>query len=326
MAEGKKRYEIKIGILALVSILALFFGFNFFKGNNLFSREKEYITYFDKVEGVTTSSKVMLNGYQIGKVSEVEMQPDLRFKVVMLVDHEFTVTEGAMVEQVGSDLLSGAKNLGMVPSASKTPAQEGSVLKGVEAVGLMDGITQGVPGVMDNLGRVTSNADTLMASLKGVVSDNTGKHIEQILSSIELAMKQIEILSQSLARQSGNINSLMTNANGTINNLQKVSNSLANDGRIDRILGNAEMATQQFSQAKIEQTISNLETTTQKLNGLMNKLDKNEGTLGLLVNDPNLYRNLNQTVTDLGKLSADLKAHPGRYINISIFPSKARKE
>lgn len=325
MAEGKKRYEIKIGILALVSILALFFGFNFFKGNNLFSREKEYITYFDNVEGLTTSSKVMVNGYQVGKVSEVEMQPDHKFKVVMLVGHEFTVTEGSVVEQVGSDLLSGAKNIGMVPSTSKTPAKEGAVLQGVEAVGLMDGITKGVPGVMDNLTRVTSNADTLMTNLRGVVSDNTGKHIEQILTSIELAMKQIEVLSQSLAKQSGNINSLMTNANGTISNLQRVSNSL-NDGRVDRILGNAEQATHQFSEAKIEQTINNLETTTQKLNTLMSKLDKNEGTLGLLVNDPKLYNSLNQTVTELGKLSEDLKDHPGRYINISIFPSKARKE
>lgn len=325
MAEGKKRYEIKIGILALVSILALFFGFNFFKGNNLFSREKEYITYFDNVEGLSTSSKVMLNGYQVGKVAEVEMQPDHRFKVLMLVDHEFTVTEGTVVEQVGSDLLSGAKNIGIVPSTSKTPAKEGTVLQGVEAVGLMDGITKGVPGVMDNLNRVTSNADTLMTNLRGVVSDNTGKHIEQILTSIELAMKQIEVLSQSLARQSGNINSLMTNANGTISNLQRVSSSL-NDGRVDRILGNAEQATHQFSEAKIEQTINNLETTTQKLNTLMSKLDKNEGTLGLLVNDPKLYNSLNQTVTELGKLSEDLKDHPGRYINISIFPSKARKE
>ncbi len=189
----------------------------------------------------------------------------------------------------------------------------------------MDGITKGVPGVMDNLTRVTSNADTLMTNLRGVVSDNTGKHIEQILTSIELAMKQIEVLSQALAKQSGNINSLMTNANGTISNLQRVSNSL-NDGRVDRILGNAEQATQQFSEAKIEQTINNLETTTQKLNTLMSKLDKNEGTLGLLVNDPKLYNSLNQTVTELGKLSEDLKDHPGRYINISIFPSKARKE
>ncbi|OJV53678.1 MAG: hypothetical protein BGO31_02125 [Bacteroidetes bacterium 43-16] len=326
MAETKKRYEVKIGILALVSILALFLGFNFFKGNNLFSREKEYITYFDNVEGLTTSSKVMLNGYQIGKVSEVEMQPDHRFKVVMLVNHKFTVTEGSVVEQVGSDLLSGAKNVGMVPSTSKTEAKEGTVLAGVEAVGIMDGITKGVPGVMDNLGRVTNNADTLMANLKGIVSDNTGKHIEQILSSIELAMKQIEVLSQALAKQSGNINTLMTNANGTITNLQKVSNGLANDGRIDRILGNAEQATQQFSQAKIEHTINNLEATTQKLNGLISKLDRNDGTLGLLVNDPKLYNSLNQTVTDLGKLSADLKEHPGRYINISLFPSKSRKD
>lgn len=325
MAEAKKRYEIRIGIMALVAIVALFLGFNYFKGKTLFKSEKEFYTYFDDVNGLGNSSKVVINGFKVGKVSNVEMEPNRKFKITILVKKDFVVPEGSTVGMVGSDLLSGAKNLELIPSANTKEAAEGSVLPSVASVGLMDGITKGVPAVMDNINKIATNADTLVGNLKGVVNDNTGKHIEQILSSIELAMQQIGVLSQALAQESKNISALMSNANGTVANLQKLSGGL-NDGRVDRILGNAENATNQLSQAKIQETINNLQTTTKKLDGLMEKLDQNDGTIGKLVNDPKLYNSLNTTVTELGKLSEDLKAHPGRYINISILPSKARKE
>lgn len=323
MASGKKSYEIKIGIMALVSIAALFLGFNFFKGKSLFGNDKDYYTVFENVEGLGSSSRVMLNGYKVGKVSSIEMTPDMKFRVNFIIDKKFILTKESSLTQVGSDLLSGGKNLSLIASNSKEEAEEGTLIPGFTASGLMDGISKNVPAVMDNINKIATNADTLMYNLKGVVNDNTGKHIEQILASIELAMKQIGVLSQSLAQESKNISALMSNANGTVSNLNKLSTGL-NDGKIDRILNNAEQATNQFSEAKIQQTIDNLEATTKRLDGLMTKLEKNDGSLGLLVNDPKLYQNLTQTVSEIGKLSEDLKAHPARYINISILPSKNR--
>jgi phospholipid/cholesterol/gamma-HCH transport system substrate-binding protein len=323
MASGKKSYEIKIGIMALVSIIALFLGFNFFKGKSLFGNDKDYYTVFENVEGLGSSSRIMLNGYKVGKVSSIEMTDDMRFRVNFIIDKGFMLPKGSSLTQVGADLLSGGKNLSLIPSDAKEEAEEGSLIPGVVASGLMDGISKNVPAVMDNINKIATNADTLMYNLKGVVNDNTGKHIEQILASIELAMKQIGVLSQSLAQESKNISALMSNANGTVANLNKLSTGL-NDGKIDRILNNAEGATNQLSQAKIQETIDNLEATSKRLDGLMYKLEQKDGSLGLLVNDPQLYQNLSHTVAEIGKLSEDLKAHPAKYINISIFPSKKR--
>lgn len=324
MAEGKKNYEVRIGLLALASIVALFLGFNFFKGKNIFSREKEYYALFDDVKGLGNSSQVVINGYKIGKVSEIEMQPDRRFKITMVIDKDFKVPEGSTIEQVTADLLSGTKNLELLPTASTKEAPEGSELQAVAAKGLMDGITTGVPGVIENLDRATANADTLLGNFRSVVTDNTGKHVEQILASLELTMQQISILAKSLAQESKNISALLASANGTVGQLEKLSTGL-NDGKVDRILNNAEGVTAQMSQAKIQQTIDNLENTTRKLDGLMEKLDRKDGSLGLLVNDPQLYHNLNTTIAELGALSEDLKKHPARYINLSVFPSKSRK-
>lgn len=327
MAEGSKNKEVKIGILTLAAILALFLGFNFLKGNSLFDSDKEYFAFYDNVEGLSTGSKVMVNGYKVGKVMDIEMMPDQKFKLKLSVNDDYKVTVGSKVQVLSSGLLSEVKNLEIISGNSTQRAPEGTVLPGITAGGLMDKLNENMPSVLTNVNSVVANADTLMTNLKGVVTPSTAAHIDQSMASLEVTMKQLEVLSRALSQQSGNINALVENANATMKNTNSLTNNLAgNNAKINSILDNAQNATNQLSQAKIQQTIDNLEATTQKLNGLMNKLDNRDGTVGMLLNDPKLYENVTKTVKDLGELSADLKAHPGRYINISVFPSKARKE
>ncbi|RQO32528.1 hypothetical protein DBR32_02700 [Taibaiella sp. KBW10] len=327
MAEGNKNKEVKIGILALAAILALFLGFNFLKGNSLFDSDMEYFTYYDNVEGLTTGSKVMVNGYKVGKVTNIEMMPDQKFKVKMTINDDFKVVVGSKVQILSAGLLSDVKNIEVISGNSTQQAPEGTVLIGTSSAGLMDKLNENMPSVLTNVNSVVANADTLMTNLKGVVTKGTAAHIDQSMASLEVTMKQLEVLSRALSQQSGNISALMNNANVTMKNTNSLTANLANNNaKINSILDNAQSATNQLSQAKIQQTIDNLEATTQKLNGLMTKLDAKDGTVGMLLNDPKLYENVNKTVKDLGELSSDLKAHPGRYINISIFPSKARKD
>ncbi|MNU20374.1 mce related protein [compost metagenome] len=327
MAEGKKNNEVKIGLLALGAIVALFLGFNFLKGNSLFDKDKEYYAYYENVEGLTTGSKVLVNGYKIGKVADIEMTEDQRFKVKITVIDDFKVPVGSLLQVTSSGLLSEVKNLELIAGKSAQLAPEGAVLKTLAGSGMMDQLSENMPSVINNVNSVMANADTLMANLKGVVTPSTGQHIDQSVAALEITMKQLEVLSRALSQQSGTIAMVMENANMTMKNTNALTANLANNNaKINAILDNAQVATNQFSQAKIQQTIDNLEATTNKLNGLMTKLDNKDGTVGMLLNDPKLYENVNKTVKELGELSADLKAHPSRYINISVFPSKARKD
>ncbi|HTO14265.1 MAG TPA: MlaD family protein [Edaphocola sp.] len=323
MARSTKGNQIKIGILTLVSIAALFIGINFLKGKSVFSREKSYVTFFDDVSGMTTATKIKVNGYQVGKVATIDMIPDGRFKITLNVEKDFKVPQGSTLTTVTADLLSGAKDLTFVLGNSSIETKSGDTLQSNVSLGLLDGISKGVPEVMDNLNSVTNNADTLVNNLKGVVDDNTGKHINQILISLELAMKQIEVLSQNLAHESKNISSIVNGANNSVANINRLTSNL-NDGKIDRILGNSEILSQQLVDSKLQETISNLEITTKKLNTVIAKLDQKDGSLGLLINDQNLYINLNKSASELGSLLEDIKNHPSKYINISVLPSKSR--
>ncbi|HRP90779.1 MAG TPA: MlaD family protein [Edaphocola sp.] len=323
MSNSIKGNQIKIGIFTLVTIIVLFLGFNFLKGKSVFSRAHNFITFFDDVTGISTATKVKYNGFQIGKVSAVEMSPNGRFMVTLNVNKDFNVPKGSTLTTVTADMLSGSKDLTFILGDSKTNIASGDTISSTIALGLLDGISKGVPGVMDNLNKVTNNADTLVDNLKGVVSDNTGKHIDQILASLELAMKQVEILSKTLAQESKNISTIVAGANGSVANINKLTAGL-NDGKIDRILSNSEKVSQQLANAKLEQTINNLEATTQKLNAVIAKLDQKDGSLGLLLNDQKLYNSLNKTADELGNVLEDLKQHPSKYINISVLPSRAR--
>ena len=316
MPEGKGRNEIKIGILALAAILALFLGFNFLKGNSLFNTDNEYFTHYDDVTGLTPAAKVMINGYQVGKVSDIEMMANKHFKVTLSIKDDYRVTKGSIAQLLSNDLLSGAKVITLIPGSSNELAPDGSTLNGQSSAGILDNLG-------NNVSPMISNVDSVITSVKAIVDEDARMHLKNSMASLEVTMRQMELLTAALNQQSSNLNAVMTNANSTMRYTNSVAQNLANsNARVTAILSNAEGATNQINQAKIRETVDNLEAATNRLNSLIAKLDTDKGTLGLLVNDPKLYNNLTKTVEDLGNLADDLKKHPGKYINISVFGSR----
>ena len=67
--------------------------------------------------------------------------------------------------------------------------------------------------------------------------------------------------------------------------------------------------------AKVNSTLDNMQAFTAKLNS-------NEGTMGLMLNDASLYNNLNSTMRSADSLLINLKAHPKRYVHFSLFGRK----
>lgn len=327
MPEGKGRNEIKIGILAIAAILALFLGFNFLKGNSLFNTDNEYFTYYDDVTGLTPAAQVMINGYQVGKVADIEMMANQHFKVTLNIKDDFRVTKGSTAQLLSNDLLSGAKVITLVPGQSKELAPEGTTLKGQTSAGILDNLGDNVSPMITTASNAVTNIDSVVLSLKQIVDDDARMHLRNSMASLDVTMRQMELLTSALNQQTKNLNAVMTNANSTMRHTNSVAENLAaSNARITAILTNAEGATNQLNQAKIRQTVDNLEATTNKLNSLISKIDNDKGTLGLMVNDPKLYNNLTKTVEDLGNLADDLKKHPGKYINISVFGSRKTAE
>lgn len=310
--------EAKIGLLVTISILVFIAGFYFLKGANIFSGENHYYIYYDNVQGLQTSSGVQVKGLGVGRVSAIELNDSENVRVTIAVDKSIDIPVGSTAELASADLL-GTKivklNLGM----GTQMVEDGSTLPGTIEGGVIDNISLELSPLIKDLRHVISSLDTVLIGVSGVLNENTANSLANTVVSLDVTMKNFSELSQTLNRESEQLASVIRNANSIATNLE------SNNQRISNIIRNAEQTTENLSNAPIQETVKELQSAAQQLDGIMQKINNNEGSLGMIVNDKKLYSNLTETMQTLNDLMADINAHPWRYINVTIFGKKKNK-
>jgi phospholipid/cholesterol/gamma-HCH transport system substrate-binding protein len=310
--------EARIGLLVAVSFLVFFAGFYFLKGANLFSGENKYYTYFDDIQGLQPSAAVQVKGLAIGRVTKIELNEGNKVRVSLAVSNKVKVTPGTAVNLISADLL-GTKVLSLEVAPGTTEMEDESVLPSKIEGGLLDNISGEISPLIEDLRHVVMVLDTVMVGVNNMLSDTTRQHLQSSVASMDVAMKNFAQLSSKLNRESETMASIMRNANSVTSNLA------ANNREITNIIKNTNAFSKQLSTIPLEQTMKDLEATTAQMRGIMDKINSSNGSLGLLVNDKRLYNNLNQSLSTLDLLLADMKRHPTRYINVTIFGKKKQE-
>ncbi len=292
--------EVKIALVAVAGIIILFFGMQFLKGLTIFSTDDSYYARFNDVSGLSASSPVYANGYRVGVVQRIEYdysRPDNIVAVIGL-DNQLSLPKGTRAE-ISSDLLGNVKlELKFGPNPIDLMAK-GDTIEGGTASGLMGRAAQMIPQIEVMLPKL----DSILASLNALMQDpaikNSLHNVDDITANLSTTSKELNALSAQLNHQ---MPSMLAKTNGILTNVEGATQKL-ND--IDLV------ATMQ----KVDRTMANVEQTTAKLNS-------NEGTLGLLMRDPELYNNMNATMQSADSLLMDMKQHPKRYVHFSVFGRK----
>src|SRR5574344_213392 len=292
--------EVKIALTAIFGILVLFYGLQFLKGLNIFSNTNTYYLVFNDVSGLSASSPVYANGYKVGVVERIDYNYNDPNNIVAVVglDKAMRIPVGSRAE-LASDLLGNIKiNLILSGNPTKLMAAGDSIKGGME-LGLMNQVGQMMPTVE----RMLPKLDSIMASLNILLADpalrNTLHNVEGMTDNLNKTSVELKSLSASLNRD---VPSVMKKADGVLANTEQLT---ANLSAVD-------IATMT---AKVNQTLDNVEQMT-------NRLNSKEGTLGLLMSDPQLYYRLSSTAASADSLLIDLKAHPKRYVHFSVFGKK----
>jgi phospholipid/cholesterol/gamma-HCH transport system substrate-binding protein len=292
--------EVKIALTAIVGIAVLFYGLQFLKGLNVFSSNIVYYVAFDDVSGLSPSSPVYANGYRVGVVKALNYDYNPQSKIVAELDlnKNMRVPRGSHAE-LASDLLGNIKINLVLSDDPINMLGLGDTIPGEMEMGMMTKVTKMLPAIE----RMMPKLDSIMASLNTLLADpalrNTLHNVEGMTSNLNATSAELKTLSASLNRE---VPGMMQKTNGVLDNTQQLTGNLA---AID-VEGMA---------AKVNQTLANVEQLTQKLNS-------NEGTLGLLMRDPTLYRNLTSTTASADSLLIDLREHPKRYVHFSLFGRK----
>lgn len=314
----KVKNEVKIGILVAVTITLFILGFNFLRGRGIFSSDKEYYSYYDNVQGLQESAAVQLNGYAIGKVSQIALQPDRKIKVTFRLKKDIKVPKGTTAQLASADLISGTKIISLNMTNAPEYIAEGGLILGKASGGILDNLGDQVSPLLGIVQHTVSSLDTLLNTVNNTINDDTRKHLNSSFASLEVVLQQLSGLATQLNAQSGNLAGVIKNANSITGNLA------SSNERISNTLGNLESFSTSLNKAPIQQTVEELQRTAASLQGIVSKINDNNGSLGMLLSDKKLYNNLTGTLGSLNTLLEDINKHPAKYINISVFGRKVK--
>jgi phospholipid/cholesterol/gamma-HCH transport system substrate-binding protein len=306
--------ETKIGVLAVVAIIALVLGFNFLKGSSLFNHNKKLYAVFNNVEGMEVSNAVQIDGLQIGSVSAInESDKDLKGGIVVTIELKKDVHIPVNSVGVISSGLISASSIIIKKGDSTVFLKDGDTLRTKQQSNLISQVQQSIDPVILQVGGTLQSLDSLIQVIGSVFDPRLKNNFSAIIANLAASSASLQTL---LNAQSGQLAQSMRNVNEFTGNLAK------NNDRITHTMENVEKATSNLASAQIPQTVETLQSTMSELKSLIVKMNSNNGSLGLLLNDKKLYQNLEGTSRSLNTLLDDVRLHPKRYVSISVFGRK----
>lgn len=292
--------EVKIALVAIAGVVVLFFGMNFLKGLNIFSSEDNYYVQFSDITGLSSSSPVYADGFKVGVVKDIiyDYSHTEGSKVLIGVDKQLRIPQGSSAEIV-SDMLGNVKVNLLLANNPREKVAPGGLIKGMINDGAMGKLQNMVPAVEKMLPKL----DSIMTSLNAILAD----------PAIRQSLHNVQAITDNLTTSTAQLNTLMAGLNKNVPGMMaKANNVLDNTETLTANLAAVDVAS---TMRQVDQTIANVQQLTAKLNS-------KEGSLGLLMNDTQLYDNLNSTMRNADSLVIDLRQHPKRYVHFSVFGRK----
>ena len=291
--------EVRIGIAGIIALCVLVYGINYLKGINMFKPSSYFYVKFKNVNGLAKSSPVFADGVRVGIVRDIYYDYNQAENVVVEVelDTELRIPKGSSAE-LTSELMGGVRMDILLANNPREKYAIGATIPGK----LNNGMMESVAALMPQIEQMLPKLDSIMTSLNTILGDQsipaTLHSVEKMAANLEVTSGQLKVLmGRDIPQLTGKLNTLGDNFISISDNLKKID--YANT----------------FNE--IEQTLANVKIVTEKLNS-------KDNTVGLLLNDPQLYNNLNATTANAASLLEDLKEHPKRYVHFSLFGKKEK--
>jgi phospholipid/cholesterol/gamma-HCH transport system substrate-binding protein len=292
--------EIKIALVAIVGILIMYFGINFLKGMNLFSTNNAYYMTFDDIQGLGASTPIYADGYKVGIVDglEYDYKENGPIKVKVDIIKDLRIPQGSKAEIV-KDLMGNLQVNLLLANNPRERVEPGGVIPGAVNGGMMGKAANLVPVVEKMLPKL----DSILTSVNALLAD----------PALAASLHNVETITSNLTVSTRELNTLMAGLNKQVPGMI---------GKANGVLDNTNRLTANLASLDVQGTLNKVNQTLESAHQFTEKLNSNQGSLGLLMNDTKLYDNLTSTMSHADSLVIDLKAHPKRYVHFSVFGRK----
>ncbi len=284
-----------IGLAFIASLVMIYFGINFLKGINVLKKQNQYYAVFDDVSKLLISSPIYVKGYQIGLINKIDMvsAEPMRFAVGLNLSDDMRIPQGSYLEY-GLDLF-GASTVNLVMARSEAYLEKGDTLRGGKEAGLMEGVAT----VMPKADSILLRLDSLISALHKIVANPAW---EQSAAGIALSVENLTASTISLNRMTSSLEKDIPEISG---NLSSVS-------------GDLKVFSKELNEMDIQKTFMSIEETVTNLKQLTAKINSEDNSLGLLLNDTKLHDSLNTAIGTATRLLEDIRKNPERYLNMRV--------
>ncbi len=309
--------ETKVGALTAIAIVILILGFNYLKGKDLTEKNDELYAVFPNVKGLSVSNPVMINGLQVGKVSAMkEKDKELSGIIVTLnIAKDINIPRNSIVS-MSSELL-GTTAVEISLGSSPALATDGDTLTVMESQSIMAQLSKSINPAIDNANKALISVDSLIRKMSQIIDPATEANIQNTVANLAASSRSLERL---INAQNGILVK-------SLNNVESITGNLArNNEKVTNTIDNLEKTTEKFAAADIESVLTSMKNTLSKLETTIDNVSSKNGTVGMLLNDRQLYDEIRQTNRSLTTLLDDVRLHPKRYVSISVFGKKSKPE
>ncbi|HWJ90441.1 MAG TPA: MlaD family protein [Flavisolibacter sp.] len=314
--------ETKVGLLAIAAIVVLVLGFNFLKGKNIFSSPPVLYAKFAELGSLEKSNQVKINGLPVGTVYNVtpadKEVENIIVEIHLTRDIEIPKNSVAFID---ASIL-GAAFINIEKGDAKTYLERGDTISTRLDKGIIGNIQSQLTPTITRVNQTLDSLKITIGALNSIFDPHTKNNLQDMIANLTVSSAHLQ---QLLNAQSGQLAQALHNVNLVTGNLAR------NNDAINASIRNVESATGKLANANIEGTVASLQATVNELRNTIANLNSKNGSLGLLMNDRELYDRLNKIADRVNRaaLSAeitmdDLRLHPKRYVNISVFGSKAK--
>ncbi|MBL6916923.1 MAG: MCE family protein [Balneolaceae bacterium] len=295
--------ELKIGLVVLFAIFIGYMGFRIMKDEPIFSQVNVLYSKFDTVEGLIRGSNVYLNGFKIGTVREMQylVQEDSAL-ITLNITEDIQLPKGSMAQLASPDFL-GSSTIRIIKSNSSESLEWGSYLKGIQKEGLLNIFTDRGTAISDSVAVTITLLNEKLRALD-FLNQQSSNDIGSALSNVK---QTSDYLLEAVTSNSDELTDMIGSAKRSLETIEDISDS--SRASIEQSIKNLELLSVEMSQLTRE-----LSATSTTLNSVLEKMDRGEGSLGLLLNDPSLYENVDSLSYNLNELIKGIKEDPKRYL------------
>ena len=291
--------EIKTAILAISAIALFLLGYNYLKGEDIFSNYNTYYTEFE-YNAVETSTAVTIKGFRVGRVEQVQFDTEtdkVKVKFKVSSDYKFPKTSLVRLYEIGP---MAGNALAIIQVGDGPIAESGDFLQSEIKKGMVRDLQDKFTVTQTELTSTLKTADTLLNNLNTLATDDSEKGLKSAIAELNQTLRSFNKLSKTLdgfiKEDNSKLNQTLTNLNETISGFKKVSDDL--------------------SKTQLNETVAKLDKTLDNLSGVLTGINQGKGTMGKLMQDEALYNNLEKATKELESLLKDIKLHPKRYFRI----------